>query len=86
MSNPFDDPDGSHQVLVNDEDQHSLWPATLTVPDGWRSVHGPTGRRECIDFIEREWTDIRPASLLHRSERPTDVPRTGSPVDPPPAT
>lgn len=34
--NPFDDPDATFLVLVNDEGQHSLWPAFADVPDGWR--------------------------------------------------
>jgi uncharacterized protein YbdZ (MbtH family) len=60
--NPFDDPDGTFVVLVNDEDQHSLWLATLAVPAGWRVVHGPDGRQACLDYVEANWTDIRPRS------------------------
>jgi MbtH protein len=64
MANPFDDPDGSFFVLVNDEGQHSLWPAFLDAPAGWRVVYGEDGRQECVDFIERSWTDMRPKSLI----------------------
>ncbi len=60
--NPFDDPDGTFLVLVNDEEQHSLWPATLDVPAGWQPVHGPAGRQECLDYVEEHWTDLRPRS------------------------
>jgi MbtH protein len=60
--NPFDDPDGIFVVLVNDEDQHSLWPAKLAVPAGWRVVFGEGGRQDCLDYIEKNWTDIRPRS------------------------
>jgi MbtH protein len=61
--NPFDNPDGAFLVLVNDENQHSLWPAAIAVPDGWRGVHdGP--RADCLDYVERNWTDLRPASLV----------------------
>ncbi|MFC9268313.1 MbtH family protein [Streptomyces zhihengii] len=63
MSNPFDDTEGRFLVLVNDENQHSLWPAHLDVPGGWRQAHGPGGRQECLDVIDRSWTDMRPASL-----------------------
>ncbi len=63
MSNPFDDAEGSFLVLVNDENQHSLWPEFAAVPDGWRNVFGPTGRQACLDYIETNWTDLRPASL-----------------------
>ncbi|ASW54303.1 MbtH family protein [Plantactinospora sp. KBS50] len=60
--NPFDDPDGTFLVLVNDEEQHSLWPQALDVPAGWRAVHGPDSRQPCLDYIEQNWTDLRPLS------------------------
>lgn len=62
--NPFDDESGKFLVLVNEEGQYSLWPATLAVPGGWRA-EGPEGsRQECLDAIEARWTDMRPASLV----------------------
>lgn len=64
MTNPFDDPDGTYRVLRNHEGQYSLWPDTIALPDGWDTVHGPAGRAECLDHIDREWTDMRPASLV----------------------
>ncbi|MGW6333897.1 MbtH family protein [Nocardia rhamnosiphila] len=62
-ANPFDDADGRFLVLVNDENQHSLWPAFAEVPHGWRIVFGDAGRPACIDYIERNWTDMRPSSV-----------------------
>ncbi|GGY36468.1 MbtH family protein [Streptomyces omiyaensis] len=64
MSNPFEDDSATYLVLVNDENQHSLWPVWIDVPEGWTTVHGEAGRQECLDWIEANWTDIRPASLL----------------------
>jgi MbtH protein len=64
MTNPFEDPDASYLVLVNEEGQHSLWPAFAAVPDGWRSVFGESGRQECLDYIEKSWLDMRPRSLV----------------------
>jgi MbtH protein len=61
--NPFDDDNGTFVVLVNDEDQHSLWPVFSDVPAGWRVVFGEATRTECLDYIEKNWTDIRPKSL-----------------------
>ena len=61
--NPFENPDGSYLVLVNDENQHSLWPSFVEVPAGWRTVHGAAGQQSCLDYIEEHWTDLRPASL-----------------------
>ena len=60
--NPFDDPEGSFSVLVNDEDQHSLWLAVLPVPAGWQVAHGPDARAACLEFVEANWSDIRPRS------------------------
>jgi MbtH protein len=60
--NPFDDPDGTFLVLVNDEEQHSLWPARLDVPAGWRVAHDADGRQACLDYIDENWTDLRPLS------------------------
>jgi uncharacterized protein YbdZ (MbtH family) len=64
--NPFDDDEGRFFVLVNDEEQHSLWPAFADVPAGWRVVHGEADRAACLDYIENSWTDIRPKSLRER--------------------
>src|SRR3984885_5427461 len=44
-TNPFDDETGSFVVLVNDEDQHSLWPTFAALPAGWHKVFGGAGRR-----------------------------------------
>ncbi|MGQ0630152.1 MAG: MbtH family protein [Sporichthyaceae bacterium] len=63
-SNPFDDPEGTFLVLVNDENQHSLWPQFAAVPAGWTIVHGPDARAACMDYVEKNWTDLRPASLI----------------------
>lgn len=67
MTNPFDDPDGTFLVLVNDEDQHSLWPEFADVPDGWTIVHGPAGREDCLSYVNEHWTDMRPRSLREAS-------------------
>ena len=64
--NPFDDDNGSFFVLVNDEEQHSLWPTFADVPAGWRVVYGEADRAACLDYIEQNWPDIRPKSLRER--------------------
>jgi MbtH protein len=64
MTNPFDNPDGTFKVLVNSEGQHSLWPDFADVPDGWTPVHGPATRQSCLDYVEQNWTDMRPKSLI----------------------
>ncbi|MEU5210160.1 MbtH family protein [Streptomyces sp. NPDC020742] len=68
MSNPFDDDNAEYRVLVNDEGQHSLWPSFAEVPAGWTVAHGPAPRQECLDHVERNWTDMRPKSLREAME------------------
>ncbi|MCQ4203589.1 MbtH family NRPS accessory protein [Streptomyces coelicoflavus] len=48
---------------MNEEEQYSLWPSFIEVPKGWRTVLDETDRNTCVDFIEKNWTDMRPKSL-----------------------
>ena len=50
-TNPFDDEDGRFYVLVNDEDQHSLWPPFSDVPAGWRVVFGEDRPNACLEYV-----------------------------------
>ncbi|WP_305095238.1 MbtH family NRPS accessory protein [Prescottella sp. R16] len=68
-SSPLDDPDGDFLVLVNEDYQHSLWPAFAEVPAGWSVAHGRASRRSCVDYIETNWTDLRPRTLFDARER-----------------
>jgi MbtH protein len=68
MSNPFDDPDGTFLALMNDEGQYSLWPSFADTPAGWTVVHPEDTRQACLDYIEQNWTDMRPASLVKAME------------------
>lgn len=69
MSNPFDDAAGRFLVLVNHENQHSLWPAFAAVPAGWEIVLPETGRDECMAYINENWTDMRPTSLARAMDQ-----------------
>ena len=66
-TNPFDDDNGTFFVLVNDEEQHSLWPVFAEVPAGWRIVFGEASRTECLDYVERNWSNCqgRPGKGCH---------------------
>jgi MbtH protein len=80
MANPFDDENGEFIVLVNDELQYSLWPAFREIPPGWKSV-GPRGKRdECLEYIEKNWTDMRPKSLVEKMNQEAAVREQGSAV------
>ncbi|MGX7825162.1 MbtH family protein [Actinokineospora sp. 24-640] len=49
-------------VVVNGEGQHSVWPTTRPLPEGWRSTGFVGTRAECLDHIDLVWTDMRPVS------------------------
>lgn len=68
-TNPFDDPDGRFYVLINVEEQYSIWPTFAAVPAGWEIVFGEDGRQPCLDYVEAHWTDLRPASLRRAMEQ-----------------
>jgi MbtH protein len=53
----------AYAVVINDEEQYSIWPAGRDLPAGWRQ-DGFTGTEdECLAYIDETWTDMRPASL-----------------------
>lgn len=53
----------TYTVVINDEEQYSIWLADREIPSGWRTV-GRTGpKAECLSYIESVWTDMRPLSL-----------------------
>ena len=68
MTNPFEDEDGTYLVLVNDEGQHSLWPSFAEVPAGWQVTFGEDSRTACLEYVENNWTDLRPKSLIARMD------------------
>ncbi|NUS12078.1 MAG: MbtH family NRPS accessory protein [Streptomyces sp.] len=58
----------SYTVVVNDEEQFSLWPADREIPPGWREDGTRGSKEECLAHIEAVWTDMRPLSLRRRME------------------
>ncbi|MBG0832644.1 MbtH family protein [Planomonospora sp. ID67723] len=61
-----DDDDREYTVVINHEEQYSIWPVQRAVPAGWSEV-GRTGRKaECLAYIEEVWTDMRSKSLRER--------------------
>ncbi|GAA2372531.1 MbtH family protein [Dactylosporangium salmoneum] len=50
-------------VVVNDEEQYSIWATGRELPDGWRAEGFAGTREECLAHIEAVWTDMRPRSL-----------------------
>ncbi|WP_153101832.1 MbtH family protein [Paraburkholderia hayleyella] len=52
-----------YTVVINDEEQYSIWPTFRAVPAGWREVGVRGTKTVCLAHIEVVWTDMRPASL-----------------------
>jgi MbtH protein len=64
-----------YKVVVNHEEQYSIWPADRENPPGWNDA-GKTGtRQECMAYITEVWTDMRPRSLREAMDVRLDVPR-----------
>jgi MbtH protein len=63
------DPEPQFLVVRNDEEQYSIWAADRDLPAGWYSVGVSGSRQECLDHIERVWTDMRPRSLREAMAR-----------------
>lgn len=57
-----------YAVVVNHEEQYSIWPATHNLPLGWRKVGKEGPKAECLAHIEEVWTDMRPLSLRKKMD------------------
>ncbi|WP_121717434.1 MbtH family NRPS accessory protein [Streptomyces sp. E5N91] len=63
-----EDEDQVYRVVVNHEEQYSIWPVDRDLPAGW-SAEGTEGKRaDCLSHIGEIWTDMRPLSLRRRME------------------
>ena len=57
-----------YKVVVNHEEQYSIWPVERENPLGWRDVNKSGLKAECLAYIKEVWTDMRPLSLRKRME------------------
>lgn len=64
----FDRDDAVYKVLVNGEEQYSLWPDYKEVPAGWREAGKQGSKADCLAFVEANWTDMRPLSLRRKMD------------------
>jgi MbtH protein len=55
--------DERYQVVLNDEEQYSIWPQDREIPAGWRPDGTVGTKEECLAHIDEVWTDMRPLSL-----------------------
>jgi MbtH protein len=59
-----------YDVVVNHEEQYSIWPQERELPAGWRRESTSGTKADCLDHIERVWTDMRPLSTRRRDDVP----------------
>jgi MbtH protein len=57
-----------YKVVINDEEQYSIWPADRENALGWKDAGKQGTKAECLAYIEEVWTDMRPRSLRMRME------------------
>jgi MbtH protein len=62
------DDEATYQVLINDEEQYSLWLADHDIPAGWRAVGKEGSKAECMAYVDEVWTDMRPRSLREQMD------------------
>ncbi len=60
--------DRRYQVVINHEEQYSVWPEGREIPDGWKAVGKAGTKQQCLEYIEEVWTDMRPLSLRRKME------------------
>ena len=65
----------TYKVVINHEEQYSIWPADRENALGWRDAGRSGTKEECLAFIRETWTDMRPLSLRRRMEGQGGEPR-----------
>jgi MbtH protein len=56
-------------VVINAEEQYSIWPSRKDVPRGWKLAGKQGSKAECLKYIDEVWTDMRPGSLRRGVEK-----------------
>lgn len=63
-----DDENAVYRVVVNFEEQYSIWPDYKQIPEGWREAGKAGTKAECLAYINETWVDMRPLSLRKQME------------------
>jgi MbtH protein len=78
MANADEDDPVIYRVVVNHEEQYSIWPERKEIPNGWRDVRRVGTKQECLAYIQEVWTDMRPLSLRERMDAARNQPDAAS--------
>jgi MbtH protein len=57
-----------YEVVINQDEQYSIWPANKAVPQGWQKVGRQGSKKFCLEFVREAWVDMRPLSLRTQME------------------
>ena len=68
MHNDENEDKTTYKVVVNHEEQYSIWPAHKENPNGWRDAGKSGDKAACLEFVKTVWTDMRPLSLRKQME------------------
>lgn len=68
MSSSLSQAEEMYEVVVNQEDQYSIWPMNKAVPNGWTKAGKQGSKESCLAFISEVWTDMRPLSLRRQMQ------------------
>ncbi len=60
-----------YKVVINDEEQYSIWPAERENPLGWRDAGKSGSKGDCLAFVKEVWTDMRPLSVRKKMRAPS---------------
>jgi MbtH protein len=71
MSRADDENTTIYKVVINHEEQYSIWPADCENPVGWRDAGKQGSKAECLAHIDEVWSDMRPLSLRRAMDQPT---------------
>ncbi|GHE27173.1 hypothetical protein GCM10017673_31560 [Streptosporangium violaceochromogenes] len=77
-------PEPTYHVVINDEEQYSIWTTEQDIPAGWRGVGRTGSKEECLAYIEEVWTDMRPRSLREHMAATSGAEPEEVPEDPTP--
>jgi len=75
VSTPFPEDSAMYKVVLNHEEQYSIWPVDRANPPGWHDADKAGTKQECLNYIEETWTDMRPLSLRKK------MAESGTPLD-----
>jgi MbtH protein len=86
MAGGFDDENGKFRVLMNEEEQYSLWLDGMEIPRGWIDTGVAGDKKTCLDYVGKVWTDMRPKSLRvwmeeHAKKTAAETPETAQTVE-----